>query len=191
MSRINTHLRDTFLAGSFALIPVVVTVVLAIYLEQQTRVVSQALIGREIPLLGLLIAIVAVYLTGLAVRSLVGKWFIAWSDRLLGRVPGFKTVYSAWKQISFTADGGEGIYAKVVLIPDETGQLRQLGFSSGKPVCEGSLHAAVFVPNAPNPIVGRVMFVELTKLTVLDMSVEDAFKLLISSGNYCPPLKPL
>ena len=82
--------------------------------------------------------------------------------------------------------GGDLLRGKVVLIPHETPGLKQIGFSTGVPLSEGG-HVCVFVPNAPNPVLGRVVFVHPKDVVLLAMSVEEAFKLLISSGNHVPP----
>jgi uncharacterized membrane protein len=95
-------------------------------------------------------------------------------------------LYKAWKQVSLTPGGGEGIYGKVVLVPDGRGEQHVIAFSSGECVSKDCEIVAVFVPNAPNPVTGRVAFVHRKDIIVLDMTSEEAFKLLISSGNYVP-----
>jgi uncharacterized membrane protein len=135
---------------------------------------------------GAVIAIVALYLIGLFVTLSVGKFFLGLIDRLLGRVPLIKPLYESWKQISFTPGGGEGMFARVVLIPDETGQMRTLGFTSGQGIAEGADTICVFVPNAPNPMQGKLYFIERAKALFTTLGSEEAFKLLLSTGNYCP-----
>ena len=209
MNRLGQHVRSTFLAGAFALVPIVVTVVAVAYVDGLTRVLSERATGRSVPLLGILIAVVGVYAVGLAARSIVGRFAVGLVDRLLTRVPLLGELYRAWKQIGYAPGGGEGMYATVVLVPcdgggrgtpgdDSSGDsggdsggdpLLQIGFTSGLPA--GGLGEAervcVFVPNVPNPVVGRLLFVERRRVRVLAMSIDEAFKLLISSGNYLPP----
>lgn len=186
MSRLQTHLRNTFLAGAFAAIPVVVTVVGAIWVEQMTREPLKS-IGLNIPGLGLVVALVLLYLLGLFVSSLIGKFVLSLVDKLLVRLPGVGTAYRAWKEISLNPDGSNGIYNKVVLVPDESGKMRMLAFCSGETVGPESDMYCVFVPGSPNPINGRVCFVPRHEITHVDLSMEEAFKLILSSGNYVPP----
>ena len=107
---------------------------------------------------------------------------------LLSHVPMVGQVYMSWKQIALTPGGTEGTFSHVVLLPDETGLMKWLGFTSRR-VVEGPVPSyCVFVPNAPNPITGRLYIVPIEKCMILTMSVEEAFKLILSTGNYVPAL---
>jgi uncharacterized membrane protein len=186
MSRLNNHLRKTFLAGVFAAVPVVVTAFVIWYVDHNTRIISEKLFGRSIPLIGIVVAVAAIYLGGLVATTLLGKWLVGLIDRLLSRVPGFSQLYSAWKQIALTPGGGEGMFAKVVLVAELSPHARVIGFTSGQPIAGDPDTLCVFVPNAPNPLQGRLLFVERSRCTFIDASAEDAFKMLLSTGNYIP-----
>jgi uncharacterized membrane protein len=181
------HLRNTFLAGIFAAIPVGMTVFLIWYVETATRApLRNVFNGRfDIPFIGIPITLILVYLLGLAVTSIVGKWAMRLADRLLLRLPLLKDLYQAWKQITVTPGGKEGMYAKVVLVPLE-GEARVLGFTSGECVPGDSQMICVFVPNCPNPVMGRLYFVAREKAQALEMTAEEAFKFLLSTANYIP-----
>jgi uncharacterized membrane protein len=183
MARFQQHLRNTFLAGIFAAIPIAVTAFVLYYAETTTR----SLFHVPVPFLGIVIAVAGIYLLGLGVSSLVGKYLLRQIDRLLLRLPVLKEVYQAWKQISLTPGGREGTFAKVVLIPVETGKTHALGFTSGEGVEGDPQSLCVFVPGLPNPIVGRLYFVKRADCFFPDLSIEEAFKILLSSGNYIPP----
>jgi uncharacterized membrane protein len=74
-----------------------------------------------------------------------------------------------------------------VMIPDETGRMRMLGFSSGRPI-EGTTDVVcVFVPASPNPTSGRLYFVALPECRFLEVGAQEALKFIISGGNYVPP----
>jgi uncharacterized membrane protein len=153
MTPLQKHLRNTLLAGIFAAIPVGATIFLIWYVESLTRAPLAKLLNLDIPFIGIPIAIALIYLLGLVVRSLIGRWLLNLLDRLLSRVPLLKDLYTAWKQISVTPGGSEGMYTKVVLIPGE-GDSKQLGFTSGECVPGDPDLICVFVPNTPNPIPG-------------------------------------
>ena len=187
MTPAHKHIRNTFLAGIFAAIPVGATIFLIWYVENATRAPLRKLFnGRfDIPFIGIPLAIALIYLLGLGVRSIVGKWALNLLDKLLSRLPLLKDLYQAWKQIAVTPGGSEGMYAKVVLVVLE-GDARVLGFTSGEPVPGDADTICVFVPNTPNPVMGRLYFVARHKVQTLDMSVEEAFKFLLSTANYIP-----
>jgi uncharacterized membrane protein len=188
MPTIQSHLRNTLLAGVFAVAPVAITVILILKVEEWTHAISRTVLGREIPFAGLIIALLVIYLAGLLVTISIGKYLLGGVDRLLGKVPMIKPLYDSWKQISFTSGGGEGMFAKVVLVPDAGGMTRMIGFTSGDPLPGDSAAICVFVPNAPNPLQGRLFFIAREKVVFTPLSSEEAFKFLLSTGN-CVPAK--
>jgi len=185
MDTLRAHLRNTFLTGVVVAIPLVATALVFFYAELYTRAPLKA-VGFDYPGLGIVLAITLLYLVGLFVSSLVGRCIVGLIDLSLVRVPVLKNLYHAWKQISFTPSGGKGIFTKVVLVPDGTRQLFWLGFSSGEPAATDTELCCVFIPEAPNPLVGRVAFVKQCDLVVLNLNVDEGFKMLISNGNYKP-----
>jgi uncharacterized membrane protein len=186
MIDLKKHLRNTFLAGMFAAIPLAVTIFIVWYVEHATREPLHQMFRINIPFIGIPITIALVYVIGLIVSSLVGRFILGTIDKILSRVPVLKELYQAWKQVTLTPGGKEGMYAKVVLVPIEGGA-RMMGFTSGNCVPGDESLCCVFLPNAPNPVMGRLLFVRRDQCDELDMSAEEAFKFLISSGNYIPP----
>lgn len=184
---LKTHLRTTFLTGIFAATPLAVTIFFIWYVESATRQPVRELTGYDVPFLGVVLAIVLIYLLGLIVSSLLGRWIIRRVDGLLLRVPIMKDLYQAWKHVSVTPGGKEGIFASVVLVPVEDGRSRTLGFTSGEPLEPGSATCCVFIPAAPNPMNGRLLFVPIGDCIPLGITAEEAFKWILSGGNYIPP----
>jgi uncharacterized membrane protein len=184
MSSVQQHLRKTFLAGAFAAMPIAVTAFVVWYVDAKTRILSREIFGANVPFLGALLAVAAIYLLGLAVTSLLGRFCLRAADRVLSRLPLLKPVYQTWKQVVLAP--GEGIFAKVVLVADETGRMDMLGFTSGVPTGAGGDRLCVFVPAAPNPTSGRLYFVRREHCQLLDLSAEEAFKMILSGGSYVP-----
>ena len=186
MGRLQKHLRNTFLTGIFAAAPIAVTAFVIVYVEAATREPLNKLFRINIPFIGVVAAVVLIYALGLLVNSLLGRWLIGLVDRILLRLPVLKELYQAWKHISVTPGGKEGIFAKVVLVPVETGRALTLGFSSGAPIDGDPSTCCVFIPAVPNPMNGRLYFVPMADVKVLDLSPEEAFKIILSGGNYVP-----
>ncbi len=185
MANMQNHLRNTFLTGIFAVVPVGVTIFIFVKIESYTRDLMEYLTGRRVPFVGILIVVAVIYVTGLVLSSLVGKWVFGLFDRALSKVPGLNTLYQTWKQIALTPGGTEGTFSKVVLIPSEVGGM-QIGFTSARSIDGHDDTWCVFVPNAPNPLTGRMHFVNKNMCKLLDCSAEEAFKLVLSTGNYVP-----
>ncbi|MGB7159560.1 MAG: DUF502 domain-containing protein [Tepidisphaeraceae bacterium] len=187
MAPLQKHFRNTFLTGIFAAIPLAVTLFVIWYVESTTRQPLRDYLNLNIPFIGVILAIALIYVLGLVVNSLVGKWMLGTLDRLLLRVPLLKEIYQAWKQVTITPGGKEGMFAKVVLVPVENKSTRAIAFTSGESIPGDPTTCCVFVPAMPNPISGRLYFVPLRDCIPLGISVEEAFKLLLSGGNYVPP----
>ena len=187
MTQLKSPLRNTFLAGIFAAIPLAVTIFVIWYVEHVTRILTRELLNVDVPFLGVLLAIAAIYALGLVVSSIIGRFFLKTIDWLLLRVPVLRDLYQAWKQVTLTPGGREGMWAKVVLVPVESGSTRMLGFTSGDGIAGDPRSICVYVPGAPNPVNGRLYFVRRDRCQVVDMTTEEAFKVILSIANYTPP----
>ena len=182
MGRVQAHFLNKMVAGILAAIPVAVTAFILWYVDTKAR----GAFDVQYPFLGIAITLGAIYVLGLFVTSLVGRFLLRLVDGLLRRIPGLSALYQSWKQVALTTGGQEGIFAHVVLIPDETGRMQMLGFSSGAGIDGDPGVWCVFVPASPNPTSGRLYFVPATSCRMLDMKPQEALKLLISGGNYVP-----
>jgi uncharacterized membrane protein len=181
MGGIQVHLRNKLVAGALAAIPLVVTIFILWYVDTKTR----AIFNVDHPFLGIGIAIAGLYLLGLFVTSFVGQFVLGAVDSVLRRLPGLRDLYRSWKQVALTTDRHEGIFAHVVLIPGDGGT-RMLGFSSAKGIDNDATTWCVFVPQSPNPTSGRLFFVPARRCVLVDMTTQDALKLVISGGSYVP-----
>ena len=182
MGILSRHVKNKLAAGLIAAIPVTITVVLVFYVDGMV----QRVVRLPYPFLGILLSLAVIYGLGVFVTSLVGRFFLRTFDRLLERIPGLRDLYRTWKQLLVTPNLDSGMFAKVVLLPDESGQYYLLGFSTGRPIAEDSDRLCVFVPNSPNPITGRLYFASMKRCHFLPVSPKDALKAVISSGNYLP-----
>ena len=175
------HLRNKLVAGLLAAIPIATTIFIVWYLDDRSR----HLLHVETPFVGIAIAIAAIYLLGLFVTSVVGKLLLSAFDKVLRRVPGLRDLYRSWRQVAL-ADRDAGIFAHVVLVPDDAGRGCVLGFTSGHSIEGDPGLSCVFVPGSPNPTTGKLYFVPTTRCIRLEMTTQEAMKVIISGGNYVP-----
>ncbi|MCX8997684.1 DUF502 domain-containing protein [Rhizobiaceae bacterium BDR2-2] len=151
-----------------------------------------------IPGLGLLIAVVFITLIGLLGSNLFGQWVVTFTESILNRTPLVRPIYKGVKQIfetvlkentqSFRTVGliefpGPGTYALVFISAEAKGELAVRFNELGQEMI------AVFLPPTPVPTAGFLLFVPREKVIILDMSPEDAAKLLISGGLVNPEVK--
>lgn len=180
------YLRSTFITGVFSAIPLVATIFVLWYVDKLTREPVRAVIGIDAPFVGFAVALVGIFVLGVLVRSLVGRYVLAGIDALLLKVPVLADIYKAWKQVSLTPGGSEGMYATVVLVQLD-GEAWHMGFTSGEAIEGDPETICVFIPTVPNPIAGRLLFVPKSRTRPTGLSPEEVFKYLLSGGNYVPP----
>jgi uncharacterized membrane protein len=185
MNWLLSHFRNKLLAGALAAVPIVVIVYVAMMLETYTQPIAN-FIGYPYPGLGILIALAAIYVLGLFVTSLIGRFVLRFADRLLQRIPMLTPLYAAFKDVLVIPQDKRQIFSHVVLVPTGSGQVAQLGFTSGDAVPNDPQAICVFLPNSPNPLFGRLVVVSRSSCQFLNLSLEQAFKHLLSSGNYEP-----
>ncbi len=185
MGRLQTHIRNKLVAGALAAVPVAVTFFVLWYVDSKAR----ALLHIQMPLVGIVVALGVIYLFGLFVTSVLGRALLSATDWILRHVPGLGDLYRSWKQVAISdpQDGVFGMFAHVVLVPDEAGRGCVLGFTSGHSIEGDPRVSCVFVPASPNPTSGRLQFVPSSRCIKLDLRPQEALKLLISGGNYMPP----
>ena len=152
------------------------------------------IIGYKIPGLELIIAFLSFILIGLIFPTLFGKAILGYFDNLITRIPLAGNVYKAIKQITETFSNTDSAYQKVVLIEYPRKDIYAIGFMTGE--TKGEIKERqkiemvnVFVPTTPNPTSGFLLFIPKDDIVELDMSVEDAIKLVVSAGMVVPPRK--
>jgi uncharacterized membrane protein len=141
---------------------------------------------------GFLLAILLFLCTGFLTRYLVGRKIIATGEMLVGKIPLISRVYLAVQQIRDVFVNREGaVFQQVVLLEYPRKGITAVGFvtSDEQGIVQESAGAsltAVFVPTTPNPTSGFLLYLPADDLTPMDMSVEDAMKLIVSGGAYIP-----
>lgn len=154
------------------------------------------LFGLPIPGLGVIATILTVFLVGVLTANIFGRSVVGLGERVVDKIPVVKGIYALFKQVSDTVlSRDRGAFRKVVLIEYPRRGIWAVAFVTG--TTEGEVQAVtekrlvnVFVPTTPNPTSGFYILVPEDDLIVLKMSVEEAFKLIISGGMVTPPHKP-
>jgi uncharacterized membrane protein len=157
-----------------------------------------ALFGFDIPGLGVVVAFVIVFGTGIITRNFFGQRLVRAWERLLGRVPFVKSIYSSVKQVSDTllSDKGQA-FRKALLVEFPRPGSWTIAFQTGTPAAAVSSwldeeHVSVYVPTTPNPTGGYFLILPRSQVRDLDMTVDEALKYIISMGVVAPrPHAPL
>ena len=146
-----------------------------------------------VPLIGLILTAASIYLIGLLAGNLAGRRILLMVEAGILRIPLVKGVYGAARQLldAFSMTGTRA-FSQVVLVQYPRRGLWTVGFvttdrefdmgSDGS----GRKSVAVFLPTTPNPTSGWMILVEPDELLILDMSIEEAVKLIVSGGIVGP-----
>lgn len=199
-------LKNDLIAGLLVVIPLATTIWLTITIANWvinflTRIPKQInpfdglhpilvnllnlVVGLAVPLLGILAI-------GLMARNFIGRWLLDFGERLLQAIPLAGSVYKTLKQLLETLlkDSNEK-FRQVVLVEYPRPGLWSIGFVTGtiSPDIQSSIGSpvlSIFIPTTPNPTTGWYVVVPEDEVMQLSMSIEDAFKVIISGGIVSP-----
>ena len=201
------RLRTDFLTGLVVVLPMFLTGYLlwATIAFVDAKVIPlipgrynpENIFGRNIFGLGLLVFLVFTTLVGALTKGYVGRQILAFGESLVERTPIVRPIYNALKQIVEAIFGSSGTsFQQVCLVEYPRKGLWSVGFIANDIRGEVPLKTgepdlvSVFLPATPNPASGFLRFVPRREVIILDMSVEDAVKLVISGGLVAPPAAP-
>lgn len=199
-----SSLRASFLTGIVVIAPVALTVWLVWAIMGWVDSVVLPLvpsnlrpehyIGINLRGVGVIIFLIFTIFVGWVAKGLIGKSLIRFGESLVERMPVVRTIYSGVKQIAETVFAqSERSFEKACLVQYPRKGIWAIGFISTTAKGEVSDRAetagelmSVFVPTTPNPTSGFLLFFPKEDVIELDMSVEEAAKLVISAGLVYP-----
>ena len=152
---------------------------------------------RHIPGLGVVVMAVVMLSTGVFVTNIFGQWWMRQWDRMMGRIPIVKSIYSSVKQVSDTLFSSNGnAFREAVLVEYPRAGSWTIAFVTGAPNGEVAQHlvtphVSVYVPTTPNPTSGFFLMLARSDVRPLHMSVDEALKFVISMGVVTPPAGPM
>ncbi len=206
LQRLKQNLKSDLIAGLLVVIPLATTIWLSVSIAKWaidlfTRIPEQInpfdgldpfltnilnfLVGLAVPLLSILII-------GLMARNIAGRWLLDFGEQFLQAIPLAGSVYKTLKQILETILGDSKTkFRRVVMVEYPRKGLWTIGFVTGNVSSQVQTHLSeemisVFIPTTPNPTSGWYTIVPQKEVIDVDMSIEDAFKVLISGGIVNP-----
>lgn len=202
------RVRNYFFTGLIIAAPLGITISIVVWLVQLIDGLVKPLIPARydpdyylpfsVPGVGVVLALLFITLLGFLTANLLGRTLVTYGERILGRMPLVRTIYGGLKQIFETILSSKASsFNKVVLIEYPRRDLWSIAFVATsakgeirKHLQKGDEYAdevmSVFVPTTPNPTSGYLLFAKRSEMIELDMSVEDAAKLVISAGLVSP-----
>ncbi len=198
------ELRNSFFTGLIVITPVVVTIWLVYafvtFVDARVKPLIPKIYNPEtylpfaIPGVGLVFAVLFITMLGALAANVIGRYFLGTAERWVDRVPLVRSIYSTLKQLVETvAAQRNNSFKEVALVEYPRPGLFALGFVTAG--AKGELAArlgedwvGVFIPTTPNPTSGFLLFARRSEVQILDMSVEEGAKLIISGGLVTPDL---
>jgi uncharacterized membrane protein len=189
-------LRNRFLAGLLIVVPLVVTILALTFLFRQLdgllAPVFEKLLHRPVPGLGLLATLLLVLLAGIFASLVLGRQILEVAEAFLARLPIVRSVYRTAKEVVAAVTLPENqLFREFVMIEYPRKGSWAYGFVTSYARSQDSNRrgrtAHVFVPHTPVPTTGVVIVVPEDELIHLDVSREDAIKLIVSAGLVIPP----
>ncbi len=187
-------IRRHFLAGILVVVPAAIAIaVLAwffVAIDDILQPIIKPIFGQEITGLGFSIAIVLIYLVGIITENIIGKRAIRFGESLLTRVPVFRQLYTGLKQ-AVEALSGAGLnkaaFREVVFVEFPREGMKTVAFITNEIADKsGKKLFTIYIPTAPVPTSGYFEIVAEDKLTRTDIPVDEAMKMVISSGMVAP-----
>jgi uncharacterized membrane protein len=196
-------LRTYFLAGLVVTAPIGITIWLSWWFvslfDQWVKPILPEVYNPDtylpfsVPGVGLLVSLFVITVIGALAANLVGRTIIGWWENVLNRMPVVPSIYRAVKQIFQTALSQSGTnFQKVGLVEYPRKGCHvvvfvareldsgEIGMKPGTPMY------SAFMPTTPNPTSGFLFFLKKQEVTILDLTVEEGAKLVISAGLVTP-----
>lgn len=203
-----TRLRNYFLTGFIVAAPLAITVYIVWsfigWIDSWVKPYIPSAWSPDtylpfaVPGFGVLVAIFVLTLIGFLAANIVGRSIVSVGEGLLGRMPLVRGVYKALKQIFETVLSNKNdMFKQVGLVEYPRKGVWSLVFVANEKETEinvkldkeGDPLVAVFMPCTPNPTTGFLMYVYRSEIVLLDMTIEDGAKLIVSAGLVAPEYK--
>jgi len=194
------RLRNYFISGLLFWIPLALSViVIKFFLELVNNLVPQKYLPEAIfkldttiPGSGIILVLLVILITGAMVTNILGRKLLVLWEKALNKIPGFRNIYNVLKKVSDTVfNTSTESFRKAFLIQYPSKGIWVIAFQSGNYKGEaesiiGEEIMNLFVPTTPNPTSGFFVMMAKKDAFELHMSVEEAFKLVISAGVVTP-----
>ena len=198
--RLRDGLQRYFLAGLLVFLPVAITLWFLGWVVELLDSVLDVLpkvfhpnsyLPIPVPRLGAVVTLALILFLGFLTRGVATRRFLAFWESIFGRIPVFRGIYTAVQKMVQTFLGQSNAQRQVVMIEYPRKGIYTVGFAMGRAWSdlENKTNVQlvnVFVPTTPNPTSGFYLLVPSHEVTPLNMTMEEAFKLITSGGLITP-----
>lgn len=198
------ELRNYLLAGLLITVPLGVTIFslrFIIRMADQTlmllpeRIRPETYLPFSVPGLGIILSFALLLSIGFFARNYFGQRLVNLGERIIKTIPLVRSIYGSAKQLTTSIfSNSSQQFSRVVIIEYPRKGLYSLAFVTSRNTGHfawliGKPCMSVFVPTTPNPTSGYYLIVPESEITDTDLSVEEAFRVIISAGISMPERK--
>jgi uncharacterized membrane protein len=184
MKTLTRHLTTNLLAGLVAILPIGGLIITVGYLESSISSAGLTGLSFYFPGLGILLALLLIYLIGLVLTTFIGRWVWNKIDALIHNLPALGKLYASLKQILGYDEGEDAMFHETVLVPAQGGSGLELGLVTNRiSMPGGQQNLIVFIPGSPNPTSGRLVIVPPEQVKRTNIPVNATFKILVAAGK--------
>jgi len=187
-------MRNHLLAGILVVVPLAAAIFVLVWvfvkIDNILQPVIEAIFDRRITGVGFGISLVLIYIIGVIASNIFGRRIIRFGESLATKIPIFRQLYTAFKQVIEGLSGSttkKAAFREVILVEFPREGMWTLAFITNELTDEsGKKMFAIFVPTAPLPTSGYFEIVTEDMVTHTNISVEEAMKMVMSSGMVSP-----
>jgi len=190
-------LKKYFISGVLVVVPLILTYIVLKFLFDTVDGILQPVIhklfGYYIPGLGLAVTLLIILLAGILTRNYVGVRIYKIGERVLSKLPIIRPIYYSAKQLlESVTEPSIKSFKEVALVEYPRKGSWSIGFISNYVEIENNdtkqKHISIFIPSTPTPISGMVVLLPVDEVLLLEMSVEEGVKFLVSGGVVSPEI---
>lgn len=184
------YIKKYFITGLIVTVPIVITYFTIIWLFSAIDGIMEPLwsdyFGKHIPGLGFITTILVILIFGFLATNVIGKTILDLMEKVILNVPVSRSIYSTTKQLmdSFSPTSKVG-FKQVVMVKYPDNGSYSIGFLTKELKFKDSVFAAVYIPTN-HVYLGNIVIVKREYVDVINVSVEDALKAVLTSGASLP-----
>ncbi len=188
LGRIIGHFERTLVAGILVILPIGITIlILKFFFDLLNPILEPAtdyLPGREVAGLGLAALVILVYVVGLIAAFVLGRRVIDLAHRAMEVIPLVKGIYGTTRAaVDMLSNTNGNRYSGVVVLDFPRSGMRSIGLITSRfTSARGEDMMAVYIPTTPIPSSGFLVLVPADEVTLTDMSVDEAMRIIMSGG---------
>jgi uncharacterized membrane protein len=185
---IAVHIRGTLIAGVLVILPIGVTIfVLKFFFELLDPILAPLFTMVHVvifPGLGVIVLFVLLYFIGLITSKILNKRIINFTHQMIERIPIVRSIYSTTRSGVEILSGSEGFENRgVVFIDFPRPEMKAIGLiTADLGILNGEPMVAVYIPTTPVPSSGFLVVVAMKDVMPIDITVDDAMKIIVSGG---------